>query len=133
MKTYSIGEAARHSGVKVPTIRYYEIIGLMPAPPRADNDRRVFDHVALERLTFIRQARTMGFETKEIAALLSLRDNPRQSCAKVDEIAHTRLNDIEERIRQLQTLRDELKIMIESCASERVGDCQIIGGISERC
>jgi DNA-binding transcriptional MerR regulator len=66
MKSYSIGEAARHSGVKVPTIRYYESIGLLPAPPRADNDRRIFDHAALERLAFIRHARSMGFEINEI-------------------------------------------------------------------
>lgn len=132
MRTYSIGEAARHSGVKVPTIRYYESVGLLPAPPRADNDRRVFDHTAVERLTFIRHARMMGFEMSEIAALLSLRDNPSQSCAKADEIARARLADVEERVQQLQVLRAELKIMIESCASERVSSCQIIGGLSER-
>jgi DNA-binding transcriptional MerR regulator len=133
MKSYSIGEAARHSGVKVPTIRYYESIGLLPAPPRAHNDRRVFDHAALERLAFIRHARSMGFEINEISALLSLRDNPRQSCAKVDEIARARLADIEERIRQLETLRTELKTMIGNCSSERVSSCNIIGGLSERC
>jgi DNA-binding transcriptional MerR regulator len=133
MKSYSIGEAARHSGVKVPTIRYYESIGLLPPPPRADNDRRVFDHAALERLAFIRHARGMGFEIKEISALLSLRENPRQSCAKADEIARTRLADIEERIRQLETLRGELNAMIGNCSSERVSSCNIIGGLSERC
>lgn len=133
MKSYSIGEAARHSGVKVPTIRYYENIGLLPAPPRADNNRRVFDHAALERLAFIRRARSIGFEMNEISALLSLRDNPRQSCAKADEIARARMADIEERIRQLETLRDELKTMIRNCASKRVSNCNIIGGLSERC
>jgi DNA-binding transcriptional MerR regulator len=133
MKSYSIGDAARHSGVKVPTIRYYESIGLVPAPPRAGNDRRLFDHAALERLSFIRYARGMGFEINEIAVLLSLRDNPHQPCAKVDEIARSRLSDIEERIRQLRALRAELKIMIESCASERVDNCRVIESLSERC
>lgn len=132
MKRYSIGDAARHSGVKVPTIRYYEGIGLLPAPPRADNDRRLFDQAAVDRLAFIRHARGMGFEIDEIAALLSLRDNPRQSCAKADEIARAHLADIEERIRQLEALRAELKSMIDNCVSERVGDCNIIEGLSER-
>ncbi len=133
MKHYSIGEAARHSGVKVPTIRYYESIGLLPAPPRAGNDRRLFDTVALERLAFIRHARGMGFEMDEISALLSLRDNPRQSCAKADEIARTRLADIEERIQQLEELRAELRSMIDKCNSTRVSGCNIIEGLSERC
>ena len=133
MKSYSIGEAARRSGVKVPTIRYYESIGLLPAPPRADNDRRVFDHAALLRLAFIRHARGMGFGIGEISVLLSFRDNPRQSCAKADEIARTRLADIEERIHQLESLRADLKTMIESCASQLAGNCDIIGGLSDRC
>lgn len=132
MKHYSIGDAARHSGVKVPTIRYYESIGLLPPPPRADNDRRVFDEAAMERLAFIRHARGMGFEMSEIAALLSLRDNPRQSCVKADEIARTRLADIEDRIRNLEALRAELKTMIDGCRSKRVSDCNIIGGLVER-
>jgi len=132
MKGHSIGAAARQTGVKVPTIRYYESIGLLPPPPRADNDRRLFDDAAVQRLAFIRHARSMGFEITEIAALLSLRENPRQSCAKADEIARVRLADIEERIRSLQSLRAELKTMIDSCDRKRVSDCHIIGGLVER-
>lgn len=131
MKSYSIGQAARYSGVKVPTIRYYESIGLLPPPLRADNDRRTFDHASLQRLAFIRHARRMGFEMNKIFTLLSFRDTPRQSCAKVDEIARTRLADIEERIRQLKTLRTELKTMIESCTSECVSSCDVIEGLSD--
>lgn len=129
MTNYSIGQAARHSGVKVPTIRYYESIGLLPKPPRAQNNRRHFDQTALDRLAFIRHARGMGFEITEISALLSLRENPRQSCAKADEIARSRLADIEYRIRQLEALRAELKTMIENCVSERVANCHIIEGL----
>jgi DNA-binding transcriptional MerR regulator len=57
----SIGEAARSSGVKAPTIRYYEQIGLFPAPPRTEGNRRTFDAADLRRLAFIRHARELGF------------------------------------------------------------------------
>ncbi len=132
MDNFSIGQAAHHSGVKVPTIRYYESIGLLAKPLRADNNRRHFDLAAVNRLAFIKHARNLGFEIKEIAALLSLRDKPRQSCRKVDAIASARLADIEERIRHLEGLRDELKAMITCCASERVSNCNIIESLSEQ-
>lgn len=132
MSVYSIGETARKTGVKVPTIRYYEDIGLLPKPPRLDNNRRTFDQAAVDRLSFIRHARGMGFEIADIATLLSLTDNPLQSCREADQIARARLADIEQRIRQLQGLRKELKGMIESCHQTHVDSCHIIEGLSER-
>ena len=85
-----IGEAARRSGVKVPTIRYYEQIGLLPAPPRTESNRRLYDARDLRRLAFIRHARELGFEVDAIRALLALQDNPNQSCAAADMIARAR-------------------------------------------
>ena len=71
-----IGEAARLSGVKAPTIRYYEDIGLLPPPPRTLGNRRAFDAARLRRLSFIRHARELGFEIDAIRALLKLQDHP---------------------------------------------------------
>ena len=71
-----IGEAARRSGVKVPTIRYYEQIGLLPAPPRTEGNRRHYDAADLRRLAFIRHARELGFEIEAIRALLTLAGRP---------------------------------------------------------
>ncbi|WP_163597377.1 MerR family transcriptional regulator, partial [Klebsiella pneumoniae] len=59
-----IGEVAKQSGVKVPTIRYYEQIGLMPAPPRTDGNRRIYAAKDVQRLAFIRHAREIGFEVE---------------------------------------------------------------------
>ena len=58
----SIGQASRDSGIKVPTIRYYESIGLLPSPPRTEGNRRLYDGADLRRLRFIRHARELGFE-----------------------------------------------------------------------
>jgi DNA-binding transcriptional MerR regulator len=121
-----IGEAARQSGVKVPTIRFYEQIGLLPAPPRSEGNRRQYDGNDLRRLTFIRHARELGFEINAIRTLLVLQDQPGQSCAAADEIARARLADIQQRIASLTALKAELKRMVASCAHGTVDQCRVI-------
>jgi DNA-binding transcriptional MerR regulator len=121
-----IGTAAKQSGVKVPTIRYYEQIGLLPAPRRTEANRRLYDGTDLRRLTFIRHARELGFEVEAIRALLRLQDNPDQSCAAADVIARKRLIEVEQRITSLSALKTELKRMIEGCRRGRVKECRVI-------
>lgn len=122
----SISEAARRSGVKSPTIRYYEQIGLLPAPPRTEGGRRLFDAADLRRLAFIRHARELGFEIEAIRTLLALQDNPNQPCATADAIAKARLVDVEQRIRSLQALKAELELMVEGCSHGRIAGCRVI-------
>ena len=122
----SIGDAARRSGVKAPTIRYYEQIGLLPAPPRTEGGRRHFDAAELRRLAFIRHARELGFEIEAIRTLLALQDNPKQPCATADAIAKARLADVEQRIGSLQALKVELELMVEGCSHGRIEGCRVI-------
>ena len=126
MKSITIGEAARRSGVKVPTIRYYEDIGLMPAPSRSDGNQRSFAAADINRLAFIRHARELGFEIDAIRALLKLQDEPGQSCASADAIAKARLVEVEQRIRSLTALKAELELMVEGCGHGRVDQCRVI-------
>ena len=121
-----IGEAARQSGVKVPTIRYYEEIGLLPSPPRSEGNRRQYDGSDLRRLGFIRHARELGFEIDAIRTLLRLQDDKGQSCAAADAIASERLADVEQRIASLLALKAELQRMVEGCAHGKVAECQVI-------
>jgi DNA-binding transcriptional MerR regulator len=121
-----IGVAAIHSGVKVPTIRYYEEIGLLPAPPRTKSNRRRYDAADLRRLVFIRHARQLGFESDAIRALLAIQDDPDQSCETVAAIARTRHGEIERKIESLLKLKGELERMIADCSRERVAECRII-------
>ena len=121
-----IGEAARFSGVKVPTIRYYEQIGLLPATPRTEGNRRHYDDGDLRRLAFIRHARELGFEVDAIRTLLVLQDEPNQSCAAADVIARARLVDVEQRIASLTALKAELKRMVSGCAHGKVAKCRVI-------
>ena len=121
-----IGEAARFSGVKVPTIRYYEQIGLLPATPRTEGNRRHYDDGDLRRLAFIRHARELGFEVDAIRTLLVLQDEPNQSCVAADVIARARLVDVEQRIASLTALKAELKRMVSGCAHGKVAKCRVI-------
>ena len=121
-----IGQAARQSGVKVPTIRYYEQIGLLPAPHRSEGNRRHYELADLRRLAFIRHARELGFEIEAIRALLTLQDDPSQPCATADRIAKARLIEVEQRIRSLTALKTELELMVEGCSHGHVSECRVI-------
>ena len=121
-----IGVAATRSGVKVPTIRYYEQIGLLPKPPRTKSNRRHYDATDLRRLVFIRHARELGFEIEAIRALLTLQDNPDQSCMAADAIARARLGEVERRLESLIRLKAELEHMIAECSRGLVAECRVI-------
>jgi DNA-binding transcriptional MerR regulator len=118
-----LGVAAR---VKVPTIRYYEQIGLLPEAERSLGNQRLYPQAALDRLAFIRHARELGFPLDSIRDLLGLSDKPEQSCARVDSIARTQLQAVEDRITRLQALKAELERMITQCAGGRIADCRVI-------
>lgn len=126
MKPMTIGALSRQTGVKVPTIRFYEQIGLTPAPPRTESNRRTYDSDDVRRLRFIRHARELGFEMDAIRALLFLQDNPNQSCAAADEIARARLAEVEQRIESLSALQSELQRMVAECACGRIAECRVI-------
>ncbi len=126
MKKITIGEAARQSGVKVPTIRYYEGIGLLSAPSRSEGNQRSYEPSDLNRLAFIRHARELGFEIDAIRTLLQLQDDPHQPCASADAIAKARLIEVEQRIRSLNALKAELEQMVEGCGHGRVDQCRVI-------
>ena len=108
MRDYTIGEAARDSGVKVNTIRFYEERGLLAVPPRSGGNQRLYDTAAVARLRFIRHARDLGFGLPAIADLLELAGHPQAACADADAIAQAQLAEVERRIRHLTALRAEL-------------------------
>ncbi|MFA7306373.1 MAG: helix-turn-helix domain-containing protein [Hyphomicrobium sp.] len=130
LETIPIGGLSRKTGVKVPTIRYYESVGLLPAPPRTDGNRRLYDAKAIDRLRFIRHARELGFELDAIRELLNLAQQPQRSCAKVDALAREHLHAISSRIERLTALKTEVESMIKACAKGRIAKCRIIDVLS---
>lgn len=122
----TIGKLGSSTGVKVPTIRYYEQIGLLPEPERSSGNQRLYTHKAHERLSFIRHARELGFSLEAIRDLLSLSDNPDQPCAGADAIAKAQLAEVESRLSRLAALKAELERMVMQCAGDRISRCRVI-------
>src|SRR5215204_3781244 len=126
-----IGELSRRTGVKVPTIRYYESVGLLPVAPRTESNRRTYGAEAVQRLRFIRHARELGFEVDAIRQLITLANQPARPCGEVDAIAREHLADIESKITRLAALRAEVQHMIEQCACGEIKDCRVIEVLSD--
>ncbi len=121
-----IGKLAAETGVKVPTIRYYESVDLLPAPLRTGSNRRSYDARDVRRLSFIRHARELGFEIDAVRELLALADEPQRPCEKVDAIARAHLADIESKIARLELLQSEVKRMLTECGQREIRRCRVI-------
>ena len=128
---FPIGELSRRTGVLVPTVRYYEQVGLMPPAPRTEGGRRVYGPDDVGRLSFIRHARELGFEVDAIRELLTLSSRPERPCAEVDAIARRHLGEVERRIARLTALKTELTRMLGECGHGRVGECRVIEVLSD--
>jgi DNA-binding transcriptional MerR regulator len=122
----TIGALARRADTKVETVRYYERIGLLPAPLRSAGNQRVYGKAAADRLAFIRHARELGFPLDAVRELLQLADQPDRSCAGADQIAARHLQAVRLKIARLRALEAELERMLVACAHERIATCRVI-------
>jgi DNA-binding transcriptional MerR regulator len=108
---YSIGQLSQQTGISREAIRYYERIGLLPIPQRAENGYRQYGEADVERLQFIRRSRALDFAINEIREILALRDNQEPPCQYVMDVMQTRLTEIETRIHDLERLHDEIQYL----------------------
>jgi len=113
----TIGQLARAAEIGVETIRFYEREGLLDEPPRRPSGYRQYPQSALDRLTFIRRAKDLGFTLREIAEFVAIAHNPVGSCDTVRSRAEVRLADVEERIQVLEEMRARLKQLVASCSA----------------
>jgi DNA-binding transcriptional MerR regulator len=116
--SFPIGEVARQTGIKVPTIRFYEQIGLLPEVLRSSGNRRRYLASDVRRLVFIRHARQLGFEVSVIRTLLTLQDQPASSCRQIDALVADHLAAIDTKIDRLVTLRRELGLILARCSGD---------------
>ena len=129
-----IGDVARLTGVTVPTIRYYEQIGLLPAAPRSASGYRRYSNAAVEDLQFVKKAQGVGFSLEEIREILTLSRSGRTPCEQVLSFAREHLAALDERIRQLQHFRDILAKDLAKWTEEKTavtcrGLCQWIAEV----
>jgi len=126
-----IGELASATATKVTTIRFYEEIELLGRPARTASGRRTYGLPDVDRLNFIRNARRLGFSIDESRSLLALADQPERDCSEATDIASRHLADVEERLRQLGALRDELASMSAAgCCAKTMAECRVIQAIA---
>jgi len=127
---YSIGELSKKTGVKVPTIRYYEQMGLIDAPERNKGNQRRYTKEGLKRLSFIRHSRDLGFSIEDIRELLVLSEHPEHPCRNAHDIAIRHLSDTKAKIKKLKKLERELK-RISTCDATVVGDCLVVETLAD--
>ena len=127
---FSIGELSRQTGVKIPTIRYYEQTGLLAAPERSEGNQRRYSADGIKCLSFIRHSRELGFSIEDIRELLELSQHPEEPCEDAHVIATRHLDDVRDRIQKLGRLERELK-RITSCEAGSVADCAVIETLAD--
>ncbi len=129
MKQYRIGDITKKIGLSADTLRYYEKIGLLKNIPRNESGIRVYADKHLSQLKFIQRAQKMNFTLAEISDLLLMREDPQHARAEVRQLSHTKLAEVELRLKDLTTLRDELSLLINLCTGSESG-CPIIDNIN---
>lgn len=126
----TIGELARKAGVGVETIRFYERKGLIRRPPRPTSGFRRYDEETSWRIDFIRRAQDLGFSLREIRDLLTLRVNPKTSCAEVREKALAKVAEVERKLADLSRMRMALMAITKSCVGEGpTSECPILDAL----
>lgn len=128
--TFNIGALARLTGTKVETVRFYERIGLLPPAARTGGNYRAYARSHLERLSFIRRGRDLGFSLNEVRELLRLSDDRDRSCAEVDRIARVHLIEVERKLADLMALGAELRQLVDQCQHGTVAECRIIEALA---
>jgi DNA-binding transcriptional MerR regulator len=118
-----IGELAARSGLSTKTIRYYEGIGLVPAPGRLPSGYRDYEESTLDTLAFVRAAQAVGLSLGEIRSILALRNRGEAPCGYVVELLRSRSAELDRRIAELQSLRSDLIRLVEQAEHRDPADC----------
>jgi MerR family transcriptional regulator, mercuric resistance operon regulatory protein len=125
------GELAQQSGCNIETVRFYERLGLLPAPPRSAGGHRDYAPEHLRRLTFIRRSRELGFTLHEVRSLLTLVDGSDWTCAEVRAITIEHLADVRRKIADLERLAQILEDMAAQCEGNAVPVCPVIEALTQ--
>lgn len=126
MRSLTIGKLAELAGVHLETIRYYERIGLMPEPGRTPRGYRSYGGGHVQRLSFIRRSRELGFGIEEIKALLALAEPGQTSCAEVRVLTMAHLDDVRTKIADLRRLESILAETVDQCSGNNTPACPVL-------
>ena len=131
----NIGEVAATAGVSAKMVRHYESIGLLRKAARTSSNYRLYREDDVHTLRFIKRARALGFSIEEIRQLLGLWQNRARSSASVKKLAGKHVQDLKDKIAELQTMVNTLEHLTRHCHGDHRPDCPILddlGGATPR-
>jgi MerR family copper efflux transcriptional regulator len=123
---YNIGEAAGKAGVSAKMVRHYESLGLLPKVVRTDAGYRRYSDNEVHTLRFIKRSRDLGFSMAEIADLLKLWQDRRRTSASVKKVASAHLEELDRKIKEMQSMRDALDHLVHCCRGNERPECPIL-------
>jgi MerR family copper efflux transcriptional regulator len=126
----NIGTVAQATGIPAKTIRYYESVGLLEQPARSEGNYRIYGERDVMTLRFVQRARHLGFSIKEIAGLVALWHDRKRASAEVRALAVAHLDEIERKLRELQTMQRTLRQLVDRCHGDARPDCPIIDDLA---
>ena len=133
MSSFTIGEVAKRAGVGIDTVRYYERSHVLPKPERRPSGYRQYDGGDVQRLSFIRRAKELGFTLDEIRELLTLSTDRERGVRGIKARAATRVADLDARIREMQRVRRGLQVLIAACPGHgKLETCPILGALTRK-
>ncbi|NNE24200.1 MAG: Cu(I)-responsive transcriptional regulator [Rhizobiales bacterium] len=121
----NIQQAATASGLTVKTVRYYDDIGIMKADRRA-NGYRDYSAESVHKLAFLQRARSLGFSVDDCRQLMSLYDDKDRASADVKALAQIRIDDINRKLAELNSLKLTLTSLVTACKGDDRPDCPIL-------
>src|SRR5215467_4642757 len=132
----TIGSLGARAGCTVPTIRYYEEIGLLPKANRRAGGHRFYGEADLKRLTFIRRCREFGFSIEQIRELVSLAGSSQRDCTAARDLAEVHLGEVRKKLKELRALERSLKAFVDDCTAKCAGGpadaCVILESLAAR-
>jgi MerR family copper efflux transcriptional regulator len=127
----NIGEAAAASGVSAKMIRYYESVAVIAAPERTDAGYRRYTAADVQMLRFIKRSRDLGFSIQRIRTLLALWSDRSRKSADVKTLARQHIGELDEDIRKMTAIRDQLQHLADCCKGNNRPDCPIIDSLAD--
>ena len=127
----NIGEASTRSGVSAKMIRYYEEVGLLPAPARSTAGYRRYDEGAVQSLRFLGRARTLGFSMEQMRNLLALWKDEHRASADVKRLALQHAAALDDKAEAIADMSRALRHLADRCEGDSRPDCPILAGLAE--
>ena len=126
----NIGQAAKNSGLSAKMIRYYESIALLPSAGRSPSGYRLYSAADIQRLSFIKRARDLGFSLEDVGQLLALWQDQQRPSAAVKALAQAHISELDRRIQELSELRASISMLVNDCQGDQHPDCPILNDLA---